>query len=354
MNHHRWSAGKANRWYDSLPWLVGCNFIPSTAINPIEMWQKDTFDPATIDRELGWAADLGFNTLRVYLHDVVWRTEAVGFKQRIDRFLSMATRRGIRTLLVLFDDCWHDNPTMGKQPAPVPGVHNSGWVQSPGQRAATNPAFWPELENYVTDIIGTFAADDRVLMWDLYNEVGNIFLPTLSQPWTKKAFRLPWLLLRHLLLPGPTLPLLKKTFQWARSTDPSQPLTSGIWFFDPPLNRYLLDTSDIITFHNYNHAANLSRQIEKLKETDRPLICTEYMARPQGSCFATHLPIFKAARVGCYNWGLVSGKTQTHFSWTSKPGTAEPDLWFHDILRGDGTPYDPAEVQTIRLLTGRG
>ncbi|MBI9086496.1 MAG: cellulase family glycosylhydrolase [Desulfobacterales bacterium] len=352
MNQQRWSAKRANDWYAGLPWLVGCNFIPSTAVNPIEMWQKETFDPATIDRELRWAADLGFNTVRVYLHDLVWRTGAGGLKERIDRFLSMATQRGIRTLLVLFDDCWHDNPAVGKQSAPVPGVHNSGWVQSPGRRAAVNTAYWPALEAYVTDILGAFGKDDRILMWDLYNEVGNIFLPTLSKPWTQKAFQLPWLILRHLLLPGATLPLLKKTFEWARSADPSQPLTSGVWFFDPPLNRYLLDTSDIITFHNYNDAANLSRQIEKLKETGRPLVCTEYMARPQGSRFDTHLPIFKKERVGCYNWGLVSGKTQTHFSWKSKPGAAEPAPWFHDILHPDGTPYDPTEADLIKTLTG--
>jgi hypothetical protein len=346
-NHRRWPAQKANDWYAGIAWPVGCNFIPSTAINQIEMWQGDTFDPATIARELGWAADLGFNTVRVYLHDLVWKTGAQGFKERIDRFLAMAAGHGIRTTLVLFDDCWHDNPSPGAQPAPVPGVHNSGWVQSPGRRAATDPAYWPALEAYVADILTTFGCDDRVLFWDLYNEVGNIFLPTLSKPWTTKAFRLPWLVLRHLLLPSATLPLLKKTFEWARNTGPEQPLTASIWFFDPPLNRYLINTCDVITFHNYNDAANLSRQIEKLECTGRPLICTEYMARPRESVIASHLPLFKDRKVGCYNWGLVNGKTQTIHSWKSKPGESEPDLWFHDLLRADGTPFDPAETDLI-------
>ncbi len=354
MSHQRWSTEKANDWYDNLPWLVGCNFIPSTAINQMEMWQKETFDTATVDRELGWAADLGFNTVRVYLHDLAWKVDARGFKARVDHFLDMAMAHGIRTMPVLFDDCWHEKPAPGRQPAPVPGVHNSGWVQSPGRRKATDRRFWQELEAYIKDIFTTFGHDDRILIWDLYNEVGNIFLPTLSRPWSQKAFRLPWLMLRYFLLPCPTLPLLEKSFQWARSADPDQPLTASIWFFDPALNRYLLETCDVITFHNYNDADSLSRQIKKLKGAGRPLICTEYMARPQGSCFATHLPIFKATRVGCYNWGLVSGKTQTIYSWQSKSGRPEPSLWFHDILHSDGTPYNPAEVRTIRSLTGSG
>ena len=350
MSHRRWTREKANRWYEDLPWPVGCNFIPSTAVNQIEMWQAETFDPATIERELGWAAGLGFNTVRVYLHDLVWRADANGFRGRIDRFLDMAAACGIRPMLVLFDDCWHDGPRLGKQPAPVPGVHNSRWVQSPGRRSATDPGRWPELKAYVTDILTAFGRDNRILAWDLYNEVGNIFLPTLSRPRAQKAFRLPWLVLRHLLRPCATLPLLKKAFEWARIVGPSQPLTSSIWFFAPPLNRYLLKTCDIITFHNYKGATNLTRQIDKLKKNGRPLICTEYMARPEGSRIQTHLPLFKARGVGCYNWGLVCGKTQTHLSWASPPGAAEPDLWFHDILRTDGAPFDPAEVETIRSV----
>lgn len=351
MNHRRWTREKANRWYAGLPWRVGCNFIPSTAVNQIEMWQAQTFDPATIERELGWAAGLGFNTVRVYLHDLVWKDDADGFHERIDRFLDMAAGRDIQPMLVLFDDCWHNPPRLGVQPAPVPGVHNSRWVQSPGRRAATDRSCWPALEQYVRGVLTAFGRDERVLAWDLYNEVGNIFLPTLSRPRLARALRLPWLALKHLLFPCATLPLLKKTFAWARSVDPDQPLTAPVWFFDPPLNRVLLDACDIITFHNYKDAANLTRQIQRLQETGRPLICTEYMARPEGSRFETHLPVFKAHRVGCYNWGLVRGKTQTHLSWTSPPGAEAPDLWFHDILHPDGTPYNPAEAAAIRKET---
>jgi hypothetical protein len=324
----RWLPDKANAWYARLPWLVGCNFIPSTAINQLEMWQADTFDPGTIDRELGWAHDLGFNTVRVFLHDLAWEADAPGFKKRVTRYLEIADKHKIRTLFVLFDDCWNQNPKIGKQPAPRPGVHNSGWVQSPSSKIVCDPKAWGKLERYVKDMVASFGNDARVFMWDLYNEPGNNNLGDKS------------------------LPLLKEAFGWARSAQPSQPLTAGVWFNNPKLNDYQLSASDVITFHNYNKADDLRNQIHRLKKLGRPVICTEYMARTQRSLFATHLPIFKVEKVGCYNWGLVSGKTQTVYPWGSPPGAPEPRLWFHDIFRADGTPFDRQEVVVIRKLTG--
>ena len=159
----RWSEEQARAWYERQPWLVGCNFIPSTAINQLEMWQADTFDPETIDRELGWASQLGMNTVRVYLHDLAWEADPEGFKKRVDRFLTIAKKHGIRPLFVLFDDCWNENPKIGPQPAPLPSVHNSGWLQSPGKAVVNDPKSWGRLERYVKDVVGTFARDDRVL-----------------------------------------------------------------------------------------------------------------------------------------------------------------------------------------------
>jgi hypothetical protein len=324
----RWSKEKANAWYAEQPWLVGCNFIPSTAINQLEMWQADTFDPKTIDRELGWARGLGMNTARVFLHDLAWEADAPGFKKRVRRYLEIADKHGIRTLFVLFDDCWNTNPKIGKQPAPVPGVHNSGWVQSPSSAVVLNPKDWPRLERYVKDVVAAFGKDKRVLMWDLYNEPGNTKLNEKS------------------------LPLLKEVFRWARAAGPSQPLTVGVWYNNKTLNDYQLATSDVITFHNYNKADNLREEIRRLKKLGRPVVCTEFMARTQGSRFATHLPVFKEEKVGCYCWGLVSGKTQTIYPWGSKRGAPEPKVWFHDIFRADGTPFDAGEVAAIKRLTG--
>jgi len=324
----RWSEEKAWAWYAAQTWLVGCNFIPSTAINQLEMWQAETFDPATIDKELKWASEMGFNTVRVYLHDLAWEVDAAGFKKRVDQFLSIAERHGIRSVLVIFDDCWNANPKPGKQPEPQTGIHNSGWLQSPGRDVVNSPESWPRLERYLKDIISTFAKDKRVVMWDLYNEPGN----------EKQGAK--------------SLPLLMKTFQWAREVDPTQPLSAGIWFENKELNDFQETASDIITFHNYRGLESLTAQISKLKRHGRPVVCTEWLLRGK-SDVATHLPIFKKERVGCYNWGLVAGKTQTIYPWGSPKDAPEPKVWFHDLLRKDGTPYNADETAIIKQLTGR-
>lgn len=326
----RWSVDKANQWYSRQPWLVGANFIPSTAINQLEMWQAETFDPETIDRELGYAEGLGMNVMRVYLHNIPHETDPAGFKRRIREYLAIADRHKIRTIFVLFDSCWDDNPKAGKQPAPEPGVHNSGWVRAPGTERLFDSRTWAGLENYTKDILKTFATDQRVLAWDLFNEPSNSgYMDAV-------------------------VPLLTKVFAWAQEADPAQPLTAGWWHDHPMSNRVMFDNSDIVTFHNYNDPANLEAQIKELQKMNRPLICTEYMARTRGSLFETTLPIFKKYRVGAINWGLVKGKTNTIFAWdTPLPGVDEPPVWFHDIFRPNGTPYSQREVDFIRTLTGR-
>lgn len=351
MSESRWSEDRAARWYADQPWLVGCNFTPSSAVNQLEMWQADTFDPETLKRELGWASAIGMNSVRVFLHDLVWEADSEGFKTRVDRFLSLAWAAGIRTMLVLFDDCWFP-PRSGRQPEPVPGVHNSRWAQSPGHRVVADRSQWGRLERYVKDLVRTFGQDERVCIWDLYNEPGNAFLPLATVPRyrsTPLAFARAF---RHFVLPSPTLPLLRATFEWARSVEPKQPLTAGIWAPNAWLNRYQLAASDVITFHQYASAEKLTGRIRALRDVHRrPLLCTEWLARPLGSRIETHLPIFREHGVGSYCWGLVSGRTQTIFGWEDRPGTPEPEIWHHDVLRADGEPFDPREVEVLRMLT---
>jgi predicted GIY-YIG superfamily endonuclease len=325
----RWTKEKAKGWYKKQPWLVGCNFIPSTAINQLEMWQKETFDPKTLRRELGWAKGLGFNTVRVYLHDLLWEEGSGDFKNRINKFLEIASGNSIRTTFVIFDACWNPDPKPGKQPAPRPGVHNSGWVQSPDNKTVSAPGSWKKLEKYVRGLISAFANDERILMWDLYNEPGNSKLE-------EKSF-----------------PLLESAFSWARESNPSQPLTSGVWSGNKTLTGFQLENSDIITFHNYESAGVLTKHISDLREHGRPILCTEYMARTRNSLFKTCLPVFKREKVGCYSWGLVAGKTQTIYPWGSPQGAAEPEVWFHDIFKKDGTPYNEEETEFIRNITGK-
>ena len=332
----RWSPEKANEWYARQTWLVGCNFIPSNAINQLEMWQADTFEPATIDRELGWAAEIGLNTVRTFLHDLAWQADPEGFKQRISQFLDIACRHGIRPMLVIFDDCWNSKPQVGTQPVPKPGVHNSGWLQSPSVSVVNQgPAAWGHLETYVKDILSSFADDERILLWDLYNEPGNSGNKEKS------------------------LPLVQAVFDWARDINPSQPLTVGLWFDNEPLNEFQLAASDVITFHHYWEMEKLETEIRKLKTYGRPVICTEWMARTLGSVVKTHLPMFARENVGCFHWGLVAGKTNTIYQWKELNTVQEsidlqvgPKVWFHDLLCADGTPYDPTEIEVFKKLTG--
>lgn len=342
-----WTQQQANEWYGKQPWLVGCNFIPSTAINELEMFQAETFDTTTINRELAWAASLGMNTVRVYLHDLLWQQDAAGFMKRLDTFLEIAKRHNIKPMFVLFDSCWDPFPKLGKQRDPKPFVHNSGWVQSPGYEALKDSTRYPRLEAYVKGVVSKFANDERILAWDVWNEPDN----TNNSAYGKVE------------LPNKdkyVLPLLQKTFEWARSVNPSQPLTSGVWAGDwsspdklKPIEKVQLDESDIVTFHNYENGEEFEKRIKWLLPLGRPIICTEYMARGNNSYFETSLPIAKKYKVGAINWGLVDGKSQTKYAWDSwgKQYTSEPELWFHEIFHTDGKPYRQKEVELIRKLT---
>ncbi|MCB7482085.1 cellulase family glycosylhydrolase [Christiangramia sediminis] len=342
-----WTKEKANSWYDEQPWLVGANFNPSTAINQLEMWQAETFDPETIDKELGWAEDIGMNTMRVYLHDLLHKNDAEGLYTRMDKFLEIADNHNMKILFVLFDSCWDPFPKAGEQRDPRPHVHNSGWVQSPGQEVLQDSSQYGRLEKYVKETVGEFKNDDRVLGWDIWNEPDNMTGPSYEDVEIPNKVDL-------------VMPLLEKAFSWARSVNPSQPLTSGVWIGDwsnqddmEPIHMMQLEQSDIITFHNYNEPEDFEKNIKELQRYGKPILCTEYMARPNGSTFEGFLPIAKEYRVGMYNWGFVDGKTQTKYPWDSwtKTYTAEPDVWFHEVFHTDGRPYKESEVELIKKLT---
>jgi hypothetical protein len=343
-----WSKDKANAWYAEQGWLVGSNFNPASAINQLEMWQAASFDTAAINKELGWAADMGMNSMRVYLHDLLWEQDSTGFLERMDIFLQIADRHNIKPMFVLFDSCWDPFPAVGEQRPPKPHVHNSGWMQSPGAEALKDSSQYPRLERYVKGTVSHFANDSRVLAWDIWNEPDNTNDRAYGKVELKDKVSY-------------VLPLLEKSFVWARAVNPSQPLTSGIWLGDwstheglSPLQKVQIEQSDVISFHNYDGPEEFEKRIKWLQRYEKPLLCTEYMARPNGSTFKGFLPIAKKYNIGMYNWGFVDGKSQTKYPWDSwdKQYTAEPDEWFHEVLEADGTPYRQEEVQLIKELTG--
>lgn len=344
----QWTKAAATTWYDSQPWMVGANYNPASAINQFEMWQADTFNPAEIDKELGWAQSTGMNVMRVYLHNMLWENDAEGLKRRMDQFLAIAQRHNIRIMFVLFDSCWDPNPVAGPQRPPIPGVHNSGWMQAPGEARLKDKSQYGKLEAYVKDVVARFADDDRVVAWDVWNEPNNDGGGNYKKTPNKTQ-----------LVAG----LLGQVFDWARSANPKQPLTSGLWIGETwdktasldAVEKIQVTQSDVNSFHDYNWPEQWERRARQMLSYGRPVLCTEYMARGNGSTFDGSLPIAKKMNIAMFNWGFVDGKSQTRMPWDSwkKPYTLEePTVWFHDVFRADGTPYRKAETDLIRSLAG--
>ncbi len=339
----RWTPEQARAWMAQVPYLAGGNYVPHNAINQLEMWQADTFDPTTIDRELGWAHDLGFNVMRVFLHNLPWRDDPQAFLDRVDSFLAIASKNHIKIMPVFFDSCWDPYPHSGPQRAPRPHVHNSGWVQSPGLEILINGRAHGELEAYVKAVLTRFKDDRRIIAWDLFNEPNNPNRPSYGKIETPEKAEYGFI-------------LLKEVFRWARAVNPSQPLTAAPWEGDwtpgklSAINAFMLEQSDVISFHSYDPVDKMRERIETLEKLGRPLICSEYMARPRESRFSTHLPLMKAHNVAAIAWGFIQGKSQTNYPWDSwdKTYTSEPPEWFHDVLRADGSPYRAEEVKFLK------
>ncbi len=332
MNGLRWSPERAWAWHAQAPWLLGFNYVPSTACNTTEMWQRQTFDPAAIDRELGWASAIGFNSARIFVQYLVWKNDPDGLIDRIGQVLRIATRHRISVVPVLFDDCAFGesprfDPYLGPQPDPTPGMILPSWTPSPGRALGMDPAEEPSLKRYLTDVIAALKSDPGIVFWDLFNEPGNV---------AKVG----------------TAPFLERLFDWARESAPPQPLTVGSFTDNESLNKIIYRMSDVLSFHAYTDAAGLARQIEVLRIEGYPILCTEWMARGLGSRYDTDLALFKQEGIGCYQWGLVNGRTQCQYPWSNKRGDPIPETgWFHDLLHPDGTPYHPAEVETISRIS---
>jgi hypothetical protein len=339
----RWSEVRANEWYEGNGWMVGCNYLPSTAINQLEMWQAETFDPFVIDKELTWAEELGFNTVRIFLHNLVWEQDPKSYLQRLDKFLDIAFKHGIKSMLVLFDSVWDPFPKPGKQPAPRPNIHNSRWVQCPGYYILNDCKRYDGLQGYVQGIVAHFKDDERVLLWDLFNEPDNMNLTSYKDKYyVQHKAEL-------------SMQLLKRAISWIRIIDPVQPVTMAPWQWVnmeslSVLDNFMFTHSDVISFHSYENKDGMTKRINSLNKFNRPVLCSEYMARPLGSTFEQILPLLRDNKVGALSWGFVQGKSQTHCSWDSWQINCqkEPQLWFHDILRNNGEPYDREEVEFLK------
>ena len=347
MKRDRWTKERAADWQAQVGWRVGCNFIPSTAGNQLEMWQEETFDISTINKELGWAADIGINTIRLYLHDLLFGDSPEGFLNRLETVVATADSHGIGVVPVLFDGVWHPRPQLGTQPVPTPRLHNSVWVQSPGSEIFYDESQWPDLRPYVHGVLSAYKDDRRIVAWDLFNEPDQRDFITLQAGSREHKI-------------AQSTKLVATVFEWARQVESMQPLTVGLWEFGPDaqpasntLNALILESSDIVSFHCYEPHDKLVSVIGALATHGRPLLCTEWLARSEGST-ADLLEVFADLNVGAIHWGLVDGKTQTRFPWRSwTEAMTDDEPWFHELLHADGRPYDPQEIEIFRNVTAR-
>ena len=353
----RWTKTEAWDWYKAQGWRMGANFVPSTASNQLEMWQKDYWNASVIDRELAWASSMKFNSMRVFLHNLIWEHEGEEYLDRIDQFLEISASHNIRPMFVFWDGCWDPNPHYGKQPEPRPYVHNSRWVQSPGRTALENEII--TLKPYTQSVLRRFGNDTRVLLWDLFNEpdnpntdsYGSSSIPRVPVAEDAAGTELPT---DHKV--KYSLKLLNSTMSWAREVGPLHtPLTVPFYGGeDPSIQDWIVHNVDIISFHNYDSLPGMMIQTKHLLQVyQRPVICTEYMARPENSTFNPILGYLHSEGVWAFNWGLVSGRSQTIYPWDSWTNEydAEPHTWFHDVLRANGTPYRYSEYHYISQVS---
>ncbi len=356
----QWSAESANRWYEKLPWLRGCNFIGSDCANRFDMWQsyRAREKLLTAERELALCQELGFNTVRIWIIFEAWLNEPEFFMEMLESYLTLCADHKLSVMLCLTNE--EDLPRgefeafegrkVGEQEYAL-GYHQGRFPESPKAAArprwhyAQSPKLAPAFWQMIREIVTRYAEDERILCWNVYNEPGAA-------------------------LDEACVPILERMFQVVRSLDPSQPLTADVWRGlgdnDWPLHReeaIALQNSDIISFHNYQPFPEFCKAVDQFRTHGRPLFCTEWLHRICHNEVRDTYPLMYIANIANYCWGFVVGKTQTNEPWELTWEQYEnPDIptdydftkWQHDLFRPSLRPYDPRETELIRTYNRLG
>ena len=350
----KWSKERAWEWYNNRPWIRGCNYMSASCANRVDQWQSLHFDKylKETEAELKLMRELGYNSVRLILEYVVWEKEHDVFLKNFERYISLCNSYGISCMIVLANDCMPPKtelwkmPSIGEQSYDI-GYHGGRKHSQHGRHNAPAPHYYLDendsREKYfemVREIVSLYKDDARILMWDLFNEPGN----------SNRR--------------GITMPNLKRMLDEVRKINPSQPLTIGAWWcgddrcFNNEIDQFALESSDIITYHNYGKYEEHIQVIKYLKGLGRPIMNTEWLARCTGNTVFENFPLFYLENIGCYNWGFVAGKYQTyepyegHWQWYNDDKHADIDFtkWFHDLYRPSHRPYDPRETELISRL----
>lgn len=347
----QWTKEQAWKWYNSRPWIRGCNFMSSDCANRIDQWQEFGFEERfeTTKREIELAESIGYNSFRLILEFEVWDRQHDGFMKRLDRYLAYMYDHGITAMLVLSNDCsvpkaFFKPAVMGPQSYDL-GYHG-GRKNSPHQGYENNerwnirddPEIAKRYNEFVREIITTYAHDPRVIIWNIINEPGNA-RGTKSLEQMEKFFEIAW------------------------TISPDQPLCADVWSSDMrgarasnTIEQRALELSDVISFHQYGGFDTMVGEIEQIKTLGRPALNTEWLHRIFHNNVENMYPLFYLEKIGSYNWGFVAGKYQTYEPWegiwqtVANGGGKDYDLtkWQHDLFRPSLRPYDPKEIEIIK------
>lgn len=317
--------------------------------NRIDQWQSYGFEERleTTEKELTLMEELGYNAVRILPEFFVWNNEHDGFMKRFDRYLDVCAKHGMSCMVILANDCMPPKGArvdrLGEQTVDW-GYHGGRKVSQHGRfsdigfHVLDDPETAPKYFEMVREIVETYKNDERINIWNVYNEVGNSNRRDI------------------------TLKNLKKILEIVRSIDPIQPLTCETWSLGtqsveelPEVERYALEHSDLISYHSYSTYDINIQQIHTLKQFERPILCTEWLARCLHNNVQEMFPLFYLEKIGCYNWGFVAGKYQTTEPWNGlwqdyekNPGLdIDFTKWFHDLYRPSFRPYDPKETELI-------
>ncbi len=350
----QWTKEQAWAWYNARAWIRGCNFMSSDCCNRIDQWQEFGFEERleTTDRELAVAEEIGFNSVRLILEFAVWDQEHDSFMKRFDRYLEVCRKHGISAMIVLGNDCtvpkdMYVPPKLGPQKVDI-GYHG-GRIRTPHKSYGADAVRYhimddPDVrERYyemVREIVTEYAHDDRVIVWNLFNEPGNG-------------------------RGSESLPYMQKFFEICRTIGPDQPLCTDVWSggltngrAKTEIQQYGLENSDIVSWHNYGSYESNVMMIDQLRLIGRPALNTEWLNRITFNRVEDLYPLFYLHKIGCYNWGFVAGKYQTYEPWESIWQRIEKDpsqlknyditKWQHDLIRPNLRPYDPNEIAIIK------
>lgn len=350
----KWSRDKAWEWYNSRPWIRGFNGYPSNCANKVAIWQEYNHDE--VERQIEYEFDLakktGFNAVRAILSFEVWLYQHDSFMNNLERYLALASKYGIGVMIVLGNDCLVPKELyafkLGEQKVDW-GYHSglkrgqhAGCHTTHGYALHDEPEYAEKFIQMVNEISAKYAKDERILIWDVWNEPGNSMRGDLS------------------------LEIMEKSFAAIRSHGNIQPATAGAYRYashgqfrvDAKIELRALELSDIVSFHCYQPVDDLVGIIEALREDyGRPIINSEWLNRIFENSIHRIMPIFYLENIGSFHWGLIQGYSQTYEPVLPIYDMADADpkydtrLWMHDLYHFNGRPYDKSEIELIQTLS---